>query len=101
MNRFFLLSFENKEDRKGHTGYYLPGVEIKDYNIMIDGRKCFDRPNRTDIWKHMKTLQKLLQATEIVTQLVVYKIVLISKKYIQVDCNRLTLFIYLFNFNLV
>ena len=49
MNRLFLLSFENKEDRKGHTGYYLPGVEIKDYNIMIDGRKCFDRPNRTDI----------------------------------------------------
>ena len=30
----------------------------------------------------MKTLQKLLQATEIVTQLVVYKIVFISKKYI-------------------
>lgn len=80
MNRLFLLSFEN-EDRKGHTGYYIWRVEIKDYN-MIDGRKFFDPPNITDIWKHMKTLQKLLQATEIVTQLVVYKIVLISKKYI-------------------
>ena len=49
MNRLFLLSFENKEDRKGHTGYYLSRVEIKDYNIMIDGRKFLDPPNRTDI----------------------------------------------------
>ena len=27
-----------------HSTYYLPKVEIKDYNIMIDGRDFFDQP---------------------------------------------------------
>ena len=30
VNRLFVLSFENEDDRKVHTGYYLPKVEIKD-----------------------------------------------------------------------
>ena len=28
INRLFVLSFENEGDRKVHTGYYLPKVEI-------------------------------------------------------------------------
>ena len=27
-----------------HSTYYLPKVEIKDYNIMMDGRNFFDQP---------------------------------------------------------
>ena len=27
-----------------HSTYYLSKVEINDYNVMIDGRKCFDQP---------------------------------------------------------
>ena len=38
VNRRFILSFENEEDRKVFTGYYLSKVEIKNYNIMIDGK---------------------------------------------------------------
>ena len=38
---FFVLSSENEGDRKVHTGYYLPKREIKDYNVMIDGKKLF------------------------------------------------------------
>ena len=30
VNGLFVLSFENEDDRKVHTGYYLPKVEIKD-----------------------------------------------------------------------
>ena len=37
----FVLSSENEGDRKVHTGYYLPKREIKDYNVMIDGKKLF------------------------------------------------------------
>ena len=29
-NRFFVLSFENEDDRTTHSTYYLPKVEIKD-----------------------------------------------------------------------
>ena len=31
------LFFENEDDRKVHTGPYLPKVEIKDDNVMTDG----------------------------------------------------------------
>ena len=41
VNRLFVLSFENTIDRTVRTGYYLPKVEIKDYNVMIHGKKTF------------------------------------------------------------
>ena len=44
VNRFFVLSFENEDDRATHSLYYLPKVEIKDYNVLIDGRNFFDQP---------------------------------------------------------
>ena len=44
VNRRFVLSFENENDRTSHSTYYLPEVEIKDYNVMIDGRKVFGQP---------------------------------------------------------
>ena len=42
LNRLFVLSFENTTDRTVHTKYYLTTVEIKDYNVMIDGQNFFD-----------------------------------------------------------
>ena len=44
VNRLFVLSFENEDDRISHSMYYLPKVEIKDYNVMIDGRTFFNQP---------------------------------------------------------
>ena len=38
VNTLFVLSFEYECDRKVHTGYYLSKVEIKDSNVMIDGK---------------------------------------------------------------
>ena len=35
-NRIFVLSFENGGKRKVYIGSYLPKVEVKDYNLMID-----------------------------------------------------------------
>ena len=43
VNRLFVLSFENENDRTPHSTYYLPKVEKKDYNVMIDGRNIFDQ----------------------------------------------------------
>ena len=43
VNRLFVLSFENENDRTSHSTYYLPKVEIKDYNVMIDGKNFFDQ----------------------------------------------------------
>ena len=44
VNRLFFLAFENDDDRTGHEKSYIPTVEIKDYNIMINGENFFDQP---------------------------------------------------------
>ena len=44
VNRLFVLAFENDDDRTSGDQYYLPIVEIKDYNIMINGENFFDQP---------------------------------------------------------
>ena len=41
INRLFVLAFENNAQRISNKRYYLPNVEIKDYNVMIDGKKLF------------------------------------------------------------
>ena len=43
VNRLFVLAFSNDEDRTSHSDYYLRNVEIKDYNIMINGENFFDQ----------------------------------------------------------
>ena len=49
VNRLFVLLFENKNDTAGYTGYFLPVLEIKDYNFMIDGQHFFDQPVKNDL----------------------------------------------------
>ena len=44
VNRLFVLAFEDDAQRTAHNSYYLPTVEIKDYNIMINGENVFDQP---------------------------------------------------------
>ena len=44
VNRLFVLAFENDEQRTTHNAYYLPNVEIKNYNIMINEENFFDQP---------------------------------------------------------
>ena len=67
INRFFVLAYENDTQRTSVKGYYLPNVEIKNYNVMINGEKVFDQP----VKNNKKTLEKLLQVKEMITQLVV------------------------------
>ena len=44
VNRLFVLAFENYVNRTSNKRYYIPNVEIKDYNVMIDGKNFFDQP---------------------------------------------------------
>ena len=44
VNRLFVLPFENENGRTSHSTYCLPKVEIKDYNVMIDGRIFLYQP---------------------------------------------------------
>ena len=58
MNRLFVLTFENENDTTSHSTYYLPKVELKDCNIMVDGRNFFDQPINT-MNKTYKNIRKI------------------------------------------
>ena len=46
VNRLFVLAFPNEEDRRSFSKYYTPTVEIKDYNVIIDGEPFYKIPRK-------------------------------------------------------
>ena len=42
-NRVLVLSFKDDDGQESHKYYYFPTVEIKEYNVMVDGRNLFDQ----------------------------------------------------------
>ena len=42
--KLLVLSFENKNDRTYFSKYYVTNVQIKDFNVLIDGKGFFDMP---------------------------------------------------------
>ena len=44
ISRPFVLAFEDDAQRTSNKKYYIPNVEIKDYNVMKDGKNFFDQP---------------------------------------------------------
>ena len=58
--RLFVLSFENEDDRTSYYKYYMPSVEIKDYNALIDGNAFFEL-----LIKNIEeTYEKIIQITD-------------------------------------
>ena len=49
----FVLSFENKDNRTSFSKYYTPKIEIKDFNVLIDGKVFVDTPikNKEEIYE--------------------------------------------------
>ena len=51
VNRLFALSFERNAEgdhRDSFSHYYVPNVEIKDFNVLIDGKSFFDLPVKNE-----------------------------------------------------
>ena len=48
VNTLFILAFENDAQRISNKRYYIPNVEIKDYNVMTDGKNFFVQPIKND-----------------------------------------------------
>ena len=42
VNKLFSLSFQNEEGRMCFSKYFVPKVEIKDFNVFNDGKSFFD-----------------------------------------------------------
>ena len=60
VNRLFVLSFENEGDRTSFSKYYVPKVEIKDFNLLIDGKRFFDVPvkNKEEAYENIISIGK-------------------------------------------
>ena len=51
VNRLFVLSFTRTnagDNRDSFSDYYVPNVEIKDFNVFIDGKSFFDLPVKNE-----------------------------------------------------
>ena len=53
------MSFRDDDGRESYNQYYLLCVEIKDYNVMIDGRNFFDQPIKNDL-KTYNSIRKIV-----------------------------------------
>ena len=48
VNRLFVLSYPNADDRQSFSQFYLPNVMVKDYDVIIDKLTFFDLPLKTE-----------------------------------------------------
>ena len=60
VNKLFVLPFENEDDRTSFSKYYTPRVEMKDFNVLIDGKSFFDVPmkNKEETYKAIVEMSK-------------------------------------------
>ena len=63
-NKLFVLSFEiieennfKKNHRDSFSRYYVPNVEIKDFNVLIDGKSFFDLPVKNEKEAYEKIIE--------------------------------------------
>ena len=47
VKRLFVLSFEKENNRTSFSKYYVSNVQIKEFNMLIDGNLSFDIPIKT------------------------------------------------------
>ena len=68
VNRLFLLSFENEDDRTSFSKYYVLSVEIKDFNVFIDGKPFFQIPvkNKEVAYEAIIEMSKIMTIQQII-----------------------------------
>ena len=63
VNRLFVMAYDraaaNFATRNGQRKYYLPGIDLNKYNVIIDGRNFYYNPIESDTEKY-RELQKVM-----------------------------------------
>ena len=52
-----MLSFENEKDRTSFSKYYTPSAEIKEFNVLIDGKGFFGVPIKNKEERYKKVIE--------------------------------------------
>ena len=50
----------NQATRNGQQKYYLPRIDSKKYNVIIDGRNLYDNPIDSDIEKYRELIKVMI-----------------------------------------
>ena len=62
VNRLFVMAYSRVDDqpnRNSQQKYYLPRIDLKKYNVIIDGRSFYDNQIESDIEKY-RELKKVM-----------------------------------------
>ena len=94
VNRLFLIAYSradnNQATRNDQQKYYLPRIDFKKYNVIIDGRNFYDNPIESDIEKYRKLKKVMIGKGEDYTtgSLLDYDYVKNNYKLVAVDLSK-------------
>ena len=80
VNRLFVLFFKRNiiaDNRESFSDYFVPNVEIKDFNVLIDGKSFFDLSVKNEEKAYKKSID---MSNNNDYKPVIFRILLISKK---------------------
>ena len=88
VNRLFVLSFSRNnlgdDKRDSFSHYYLPNVEIKDFNVLIDRKSFFDLPVKNEEEIYEKIIEMSNNNDYTTGNLLDFAY---FKKILQINCN--------------
>ena len=88
VNRLFVLSFTRDKEgvnRDAFSDYYVPNIEIKDFNILIDRKSFFDLPVKNEEEAYGKIMEMSNNNDYTTGNLLDFAF---FKKKLQTNCNR-------------
>ena len=91
VNRLFVLSFTNPENdlcRDSYHKYYMPLVEIKFFNVLIDNKPFFDQPVKSKQETYEKPAEMSRNDDYTTRNLLDYLYYLNHYKLIGIDLSR-------------
>ena len=88
VNRLFILSFKNEDDRISFLKYYKPSVERKDFNVLIDGKRFSDTPIKNTEEAYEKIIEMGRNNNYITGNLVGYEYFSKHYKLIAIDLSK-------------
>ena len=90
VNRLFVLSFENEDDRTSFSKYYVPNVEIKDVNVLIDGKSFFEIPMKNKVEAYETIIEMSENNDYTIGNLLDYEYFKDNYKLIAIDLSKQT-----------
>ena len=71
VNRLFVMAYSrannNQPTRNGQRKYYLPRIDLKKYNVIIDGRNFYDNLIENDVGKYRELKRVMIGKGEYYT----------------------------------